>query len=163
MEPLLDEKIIITLSQIIPEYFEENFNLVLKREAFGPSFNEGICFEFSATVSFDGDFSGKFFLCMDGATKLKILPYVSKNYYVDGYQKGMANSILMEITNQIVANFALEFSYAKFKLLLQAPEIWNHKVFLINFAQYRQYVIIFNVYNETKILGRLYCILLLEK
>lgn len=163
MDPLLDEKIIITFSQIIPEYFEENFNLLLKREAFGPSFNEGICFEFSSLVSFVGDFKGKFFLCMDGATKLKILPFISKNYYVDSYQKGMANSILMEITNQIVANFALEFSYAKYNLILQVPEIWNHKVFLVNFDQYRQYALIFNIFTETKIMGRLYIFLLLEK
>lgn len=163
MDPLLDEKIILTISQILPEFFLENFDLLLKREAFGPSLNEGICYEFCTLISFTGDFSGKLFICMDGATKLKTLPYISKNFFVDTYQKGMANSILMEITNQMVANFIQEFTYAKFKLSLQAPEIWNHKVFLIDFNQYRQYVIIFNINNKTDLLGRLYCILLLEK
>ncbi len=163
MNPLLDEKIILTLSHVLPEFFIDHFDITLKREAFGSSLNEGICFEFATKISFEGDFSGIFFLSMDGATKLKILPHISKKYHTDTYQKGMANSILMEIINQIAAIFIQEFSYAKFKLSLKAPENLSHKVFLINFDQYRQYHIIFNIFKETQLIGRLYFIILLEK
>lgn len=163
MDPLLDEKIILTFSQIIPEFFIDNFDITLKREAFGSSLNEGICFEFSSKISFKGDFSGILFLCMDGATKLKILPHISKKFHTDTFQKGMANSILMETINQIAATFIQEFSYAKFKLFLDAPENLSHKVFLINFEEFRQYHILFNIFKQHHLLGRLYFIILLEK
>ncbi len=163
MDPLLDEKIIITLSQIIPEYFNENYQLIFKREAFGPSLNEGICYEFSVFVELTGDIQGKLFLCMDGATKLKILPPLSKNFHFDIYQKGMANSILMEIINQITSIFAEEFSYANFKIKINVPTIISNTIYKIDFQLYRQYMIIFNVYSESILIGRVYFIILLEK
>lgn len=163
MDPLLDEKIVITLTQIITEYFIDSFDLKFKREAFGPSLNEGICYEFSSYIEFEGDISGKFFFCMDGATKLKILPYLSKNFHIDTYQKGMANSILMEITNQIMANFAQEFSYAGINIKIHTPEIFNHKIYKVDFQIYRQYILIFNIINDANYLGRANFIILLEK
>ncbi|GIX41721.1 MAG: chemotaxis protein CheX [Leptospiraceae bacterium] len=163
MDPLLDEKIIITFSQIIPEYFYETYQLIFKREAFGPSLNEGICYEFVSSIDFSGDISGKLFLCMDGATKLKILPYLSKNHHIDTYQKGMANSILMEIMNQIASMFSEEFSYAKISIKIHPPEIFNNTLYKVNFEIYRQYMLIFNVFYESNLIGRVYFIILLEK
>ncbi len=163
MDPLLDEKIIITLTQIITEYFLDSFDLKFKREAFGPSLNEGISYEFAAYLDFEGDIAGKFFFCMDGATKLKILPLLSKNFHIDTYQKGMANSILMEITNQIFAIFAQEFSYAGMHIKPHTPEIFNHKIYKVDFEVYRQYILIFNILYDDNFLGRSYFIILLEK
>jgi CheY-specific phosphatase CheX len=163
MDPLLDEKIIVLFSQIIPEYFYENYNLLFKREAFGPSLNEGISYEFSSYVDFSGDITGRLFLCMDGATKLKILPYLSKFHHVDTYQKGMANSILMEIINQIASLFSEEFSYAKINIKIFPPEINNHVLYRVDFDKFRQYVLIFNVYADSHLIGRVYFIILLEK
>jgi CheY-specific phosphatase CheX len=163
MDPLLDEKIIILLSQIIPEYFYETYQLIFKREAFGPSLNEGISYEFSTCIDFSGDISGKLFLCMDGATKLKILPYLSKNYHIDTYQKGMANSILMEIINHIASQLVEEFSYAKIQIKITPPEIFNHTLYIVNFDIFRQYMLIYDVFSENKLIGRTYFIILLEK
>jgi len=71
MDPLLDEKIIVLFSQIIPEYFYENYNLLFKREAFGPSLNEGISYEFSSYVDFSGDIAGRLFFMYGWCNKIK--------------------------------------------------------------------------------------------
>ncbi len=165
MNPLLDEKIVVILSQVTIEYFTDNFLLNLKRDGYGPSLNEGISFEYAAYVEFTGDFSGLIFLCMDGATKLKLLPQITKKFHVDKYQKGMANSILMEMVNQISSLFIEEFSYAKVNLKLNVPESMNNKIFIVEFSEYRQYYIIYNIFNEnySTIIGRLYQIILLKK
>lgn len=163
MDPLLDEKAILVLSQIIPEYFFDQFEIHFRREAFGPSINEGICFDFCASIRFSGSMNGFLFLGMDGATKLKLIPYIGKHYTNDLYQKGMANSLLLETLNQIVSLLSTEFSYANVTINIESPEIRNHKVFMVDIAVYRQYVLIFNIYKGEMLLGRSYFILLLEK
>ena len=50
--------------------------LQAEREAYGPSRNEGLCYESCQRVSFAGDLAGDLYLCMDGYTKLKLLPRI---------------------------------------------------------------------------------------
>ncbi|MCS7204252.1 MAG: chemotaxis protein CheX [Leptospiraceae bacterium] len=163
MDPLLDEKLIVVLSQIVPEYFLENYDVILKREAFGPSMNEGICYEFCSYTLFYGRVNGRLFFGMDGATKLKLLPHLSKHYYYDMFQKGMANSLLLETLNQIASLLSQEFSYANIEFQIQPPELYNHKVFYVDFSQFRQYTLIFDAFKHSSFLGRTNFIFLLEK
>ena len=58
MNPLLDEKIVLSMSRILPSVFEKTLGVVAKREAYGPSKNEGLCFEKCSAIDLIGDFNG---------------------------------------------------------------------------------------------------------
>jgi CheY-specific phosphatase CheX len=165
MDPLLDEKIVLTVSRSFVEYMEEQLHIQAWREAYGPSVNEGLCYESTTALPFSGDFSGSLYFCMDGYTRLKLLPLIAETFQIDSVAKGMADSILAEFANQISFRILHEFDDAGYQLHLQPPESLNHKLVSINLQNQRQYIVIFFIEDRQKkqYLGRCHVVLVLDK
>ncbi|MCG6168440.1 chemotaxis protein CheX [Leptospira sp. FAT2] len=165
IDPLLDEKFILTISQIFPEYLDKTLNVTAIREAFGPSKNEGLCYENCTMVEFKGEIEGKLFLAMDGYTKLKLLPLVARSFHIDPTVRADAPSILMEFANQICGMLISEMRLGRFEAEQLPPEILNHKLIPIDLETYRQYILIYFLKDAKakEYLGRVYLILLMKK
>jgi CheY-specific phosphatase CheX len=165
MDPLLDEKFILTISQILPEFMRENLRLSAEREAYGPSKNEGICFENCTKIGFFGEVNGAIYLCMDGYTKLKMLPRIAASFGVDPTTQTHSGSIVLEFVNQIAAKLVNEMKQGRFEIEINPPENLNHKLIPVDLKRYRQYILIFFLKDKrgNSNLGRLSLILLMEK
>jgi hypothetical protein len=165
MDPLLDEKFILIVSQIIPEQFQKTLQIQAEREAYGPSKNEGLCFENCTCVKFAGDLNGKIYLGLDGFTKLKLLPKIANTFQIDPTSKAHSASIMMEFANQISGHLISEMRLGRYQIDILTPENLNNKLVPISLENYRQYILIFFLKDrrEEEYLGRLYCVLLLEK
>lgn len=165
MDPLLDEKFLLALSRVVPEYLEKNLKIEAKREAFGPSKNEGLCYENASKVEFIGDVKGHLYMCMDGYTKLKLLPKIAESFMVDPTSRTNAPSILLEFANQFSGHLLREMQTDHYSLDLLTPENLNNKLVPIDLNLFREYILIFFLKDpkEKSYLGRMYFILLLQK
>jgi CheY-specific phosphatase CheX len=165
MDPLLDEKIVLTLSRVCTEFFKENLYLSADKEAYGPSRNEGLCYESCSQIGFKGDVNGRLYFCMDGYTKLKLLPRIAERYGINAGLKGMAESVLLEFSNQLASNVVEELRDGGFDVELEPPENLSHKLVPIDLARYRQYILIFFMRDrrERSYKGRVYLILTMQK
>lgn len=165
IDPLLDEKFVLTISQIFPEFFRQNLDVEAIREAYGPSKNEGLCYENCTSVEFTGEIRGRFFIGLDGYTKLKLLPKIARNFGIDPTTKTTSSSVIMEFANQISASLIGEMKLGRFNIDILPPENLNNKVFLIDRELYRQYILIYFLKSGTEksYLGRIYLILLMQK
>jgi len=165
IDPLLDEKFVLTISQIFPEFFRNNLAVEAVREAYGPSKNEGLCYENCTSVEFTGEIKGRFFIGMDGYTKLKLLPRIARNFGIDPTTKTTSSSVIMEFANQISAALVGEMRLGRFEIEILSPENLNNKVFMIDQKMYRQYILIYFLKSkaERSYLGRIYVILLMQK
>lgn len=165
IDPLLDEKFILTISQIFPEFLEKNLGVQAVREAFGPSKNEGLCYENCTSVEFQGEAKGRLFLAMDGYTKLKLLPKIARSFHIDPTIRSHAASIMLEFANQICAELISEMKLGRFQIDILPPENLNNKLFPIDLENLRQYILIYFLKDEDakEYLGRIYLILLMQK
>lgn len=165
MDPLLDEKFILTISQVFPEFIRNALKIQAIREAYGPSKNEGLCYESCTRVEFHGEVNGSMFLTMDGYTKLKLLPKIASSFGIDPTTQSHSTSIVLEFANQISAGLINEMKQGRFEIDISPPEDWNHKIFTIDPKTYRQYILIYFLADkrERKNLGRINLVLLLEK
>jgi len=165
MDPLLDEKFILTISHVFPDFIRKSLHIQAMREAYGPSKNEGICYESCTRVPFNGEVNGSMFLTMDGYTKLKLLPKIASGFGIDPTTQSHSTSIVLEFANQISAGLINEMRQGRFDIDIDPPEVWNHKVFPIDLRSYRQYILIYFLVDkrEKLNLGRINLILLLEK
>ena len=165
MDPLLDEKIILTLNRVCTDFFKENLYLSADKEAYGPSKNEGLCYESCSRIGFAGDIHGQIYFCMDGYTRLKLLPRIAEHYQIDPNLKGMADSVILEFSNQMASNIVFELQDGGFNVDLLPPETLSHKLIPIDPNLYRQYILIFFLRDrrERKYLGRVYLILTMQK
>ena len=165
MDPLLDEKIILTLLRTLPEYMLDNLFIHAQKEAYGPSKNEGLCYESVSEIGFDGDIKGKLYFCMDGYTKLKILPRIAEKYQVDPGAKGMAESVLLEFSNQLAATLVGELRDGGFDVQLLPPEDRSNQLVAVDKEQFRQYILIFFLRErrERSYYGRVYLVLTVRK
>ena len=102
---------------------------------------------------------------MDGYTKLKMLPVIFERFGVNLSEKGMADSVLLEFSNQIASAIIQELRDAGYDLTLEPPENLNHKIVPIDLSQYRQYILIFFLQDRRgrKFMGRCYLVLTLKK
>ncbi|PJZ69028.1 chemotaxis protein CheX [Leptospira perolatii] len=165
LDPLLDEKFILTISQIFPEYIEKTISVKAVREAFGPSKNEGLCYENCTLVEFQGEATGKVFFAMDGYTKLKLLPKIAKSFDIDPTIRSHAASIMLEFANHICAELISEMKLGRFQIDILPPEGLNNKLVSVDLEHFRQYILIYFLKdNDAKeYLGRVYLILLMKK
>ncbi|PJZ65751.1 chemotaxis protein CheX [Leptospira wolffii] len=165
LDPLLDEKFILTISQIFPEFLEKNLHIQAVREAFGPSKNEGLCYENCTSVEFQGEATGRLFLGMDGYTKLKLLPKIARSFHIDPTIRSHAASIMLEFANQICAELITEMKLGRFQMDILPPENLNNKLVSVDLEQYRQYILIYFLKDKDarEYLGRVYLILLMKK
>ncbi|MCB1309195.1 MAG: chemotaxis protein CheX [Leptospiraceae bacterium] len=165
MDPLLDEKVILTLSRICQEYFKDNLYLNAEKEAFGPSRNEGLCYESCSCIGFEGDINGHIYFCMDGYTKLKLLPRIAERYQIDPTMRGMASSVILEFSNQMTSIVVDELRDGGYETRLMPPEDLSHKLIPVDADRFRQYILIFFLRDrrERRYLGRMYLVLTMEK
>lgn len=165
MDPLLDEKIVLTIARLCTEYFKDTLYVSAEKEAYGPSKNEGICYESLSCIDIHGDFSGKIYFGLDGYTKMKLLPRIAERYQIDPSLKGMSRSIMLEFNNQLSALILDELLYGGYNLDITAPDDLSNKMIPVDLSQYRQYIMIFFLRDRRlrKYLGRLYMILTMKK
>ena len=165
MDPLLDEKIVLTLLRGIPEFLQDNLYVFAEKEAYGPSKNEGLCHESCSAVPFEGEVNGMFYYCMDGYTKLKLLPRIAERYRVDPGIKGMADSVLLEFGNQMASNAVQELREGGLDVQLGPPENISHKLVPIDLDRNRQYILIFFLKDRRlkKYPGRAHVVIRIEK
>ena len=165
MDPLLDEKIVVTIARICSEYFKDTLHINAEKEAYGPSRNEGLCYESLSMIEFSGDISGKLFFGLDGYTKMKLLPRIAQRYQIDPSLKGMSRSILLEFNNQLCASIMAELSDGGYQMDISPPDDLSHKLIPIDLNINRQYILIFFLRDRRvkKYLGRLYLVLLMQK
>jgi hypothetical protein len=165
MDPLLDEKFILSISQVLPEHFQKTLQIQAEREAYGPSKNEGLCFESCTCVDFFGELNGKLYLGLDGYTKLLLLPKIAHAFQIDPTSRAHSSSIMMEFANQICGHLISEMRLGRFEIDIRPPENLNNKLIPVSLELYRQYILIFFLKErrDEEYLGRLYTILLLEK
>ncbi len=165
MDPLLDERIVLTVMRSFSEFLKNSLRVSADKEAYGPSKNEGLCYESCQRVSFSGDLNGSLYFCMDGYTKLKLLPRIADVFQIDPRLKGMADSVLLEFSNQLAAQVVDELVDGGFRVEIGVPENLNHQLVAIDAKKYRQYIIIFFIRDRRaqKYLGRIYVVLTMQK
>lgn len=165
MDPLLDERIVLTVMRSFSEFVKNSLRVSADKEAYGPSKNEGLCYESVQRIDFHGDLNGVLYFCMDGYTKLKLLPRIAEVFQIDPRLKGMADSVLMEFSNQLAARVMEELIDGGFQVEIGVPETLNHKLVPIDAKRYRQYIIIFFIRDRRagQYLGRIYVVLTMEK
>lgn len=166
MDPRLDEKVVVTAAREFMDIIEAAFELSATKEAFGPSKNEGLCYETAIDIPFGGDFGGHIYICMDGYTKMNLLPAIAEwikrihpspspglSWALCRFGETVADSILNEI------------SQAGYELTADPPLDRSHKLTPIDLKASRQYITIIFLEDarHKKYLGRFYLILLLNK
>jgi len=165
LDPLLDEKIILTIMRKFSDFMKETLHLSADREAYGPSRNEGLCYESCQSLSFTGEIEGQLFLGMDGYTKLKLLPRVAERYNLTNFSSGMASSILLEFINQLAGKILTELEEGGFHLQMAVPENHDHKIVTFDLSRFREYIMIFFLRDRRQrmYLGRAYLTILFRK
>jgi len=165
MDPLLDEKIVLTLARGFSEYLATTIYIAAEKEAYGPSKNEGLCFESVTALGFSGDVEGVIYFCMDGYTRMKILPRIADQFQVDAREKGMADSILMEFGNHLAAGIVNELQEGGFQIWLDPPENLSHKIVPVDLNLFRQYMLIFFLSDRRlkQYMGRITVVLKIKK
>lgn len=165
MDPLLDEKIVITLARGFTEHIQNTLKVGAVKEAYGPSRNEGLCYESVSAIGFSGDVNGTLYLCMDGYTRLKMLPIIAERYAIDAGIKGMADSVMLEFSNQLASFILNELEDGGFRIDLEPPENLSHKLVPIDRERNRQYILIFTLQErrDRVYLGRVYLVLTIRK
>ena len=165
MDPLLDEKILLTIGRILPEIFNSTLHIKVTREAYGPSKNEGLCYEKCSSIDMFGDFNGTYFMGLDGYTKINLMPYIARAFSLDSVENITASQIFQEFINLICGHISSELNSAGFELDISPPKILDNKLVHINLGEYRQYIIIYMVADsdKKKYLGRIYTVVALRK
>ena len=165
MDPFLDEKLVAILSKSCSDYLAKQLQVSAEREAYGPSKNEGLCYESCQSVDILGEVDGRLYFGMDGYTRMKLLPRMADKIHGASDLKGMVDSLLMEFANQMGAEIVNELHSNNFTSDLGIPENLNNKLVPIDLSQYRQYIIIFFIRDRRahEYLGRIYLVLIVKK
>ena len=165
MNPLVDEIIVLTLLRSVPEYLQSNIYVHARQEAYGPSRNEGLCYESCYGVGFEGDLDGVLYFGMDGYTKPEATAARRSTLPGRCGREGMADSVLMEFSNQMTSMIIRELEAGGFSLNLGVPENFSHRIVTIDKDIYRQYILIFFLRDrrERSYLGRAYFVLTIKK
>ncbi|MDH5717367.1 MAG: chemotaxis protein CheX [Spirochaetia bacterium] len=165
MDPFQDEKFILTVSSSFIDVSAEWLEISMMREAYGQTYNEGICYEFCAGIDFSGDISGKMFICMDGYTKLLLLPYVAAKFNLSQFHWEAAESSLLSYVNQIGGKIfsELEDYFSTFEI--KPPSLYSNKLVPLPADEFRKYAVIFFLRDEKKkkYLGRLHTTIAMKK
>ncbi len=172
MDPFIDEKIILSFSSALIETGNSFSELDFIREAYGPTANEGICFEFCIEMPFEGSLEGSFYIGLDGYTKILLLPYLNRkstqiSYPNGGKQDGeKTNDIFfLSFTEHISKFIEQDFEDSNENLYINPPKICSHHLISLPLAQYRKYMLIFFIKDNIKkiYLGRIYSVVAIYK
>ncbi len=165
MDPLVDEKFILTTSAAFMELAYDWLGVSIQREAYGPTMNEGLCYEYCSTCTFDGEIKARLFMGMDGYTKLLLLPYIARKFALDEMHSEVAESSLLSFTNQLCAMINTELNEFLDTMNVSSPEQVSHKLIELPAADYRKYTMIYFLKDDSRpaYLGRVYLFLAVEK
>lgn len=165
MDPLLDEKIVHILSRNLPEVLDEEIQTHAWREAYGPSRNEGLCHESVVGIDFFGPVEGQVYFCMEGYTRLKVLPALAEWGRKRPGEMINADELVSDFAYQVISDSLGELEEAGIPLRFATPQVLNRKLVPIDNRVYRQYMIIFFLRNtgDKKYTGRLTIILTIKK
>ena len=165
MDPLLDEKIVVTISASLMEILGEWFEIDAIREAYGPTNNEGLCYEFCAKMRFSGSLQGNIFVGLDGYTKLLILPHIIEKFQISDKHPELTESALVSFVEHIGKLVASELDEYLMHIQVDIPEIVSHKLIEVKREDFRKYMLIFFLKSSKKkaYLGRIYVFLALNK
>ena len=143
----------------------DTLGIMAVREAYGPSRNEGLCYEKCTSIDLSGEFDGSYYLGLDGYTKTKLLPYIARCFNMTSFSQISSSLVLMEFTNLICGKISDELTSAGFKLEISTPQNLDNKLIPIDLLKYRQYIIIYFLQDKPvkKYCGRIYTILTLKK
>ena len=164
MNPLLDEKMILISSTVVPETFGEDFKVNCIREAYGPTLNEGLCFEGCFELNFSGTIKGAFYLGLDGYTRILLLPYLGKQ--IQPQEETLLNEMLfMNLFKRIAEMLTLEMKEFVEEFSVDSIETVHHKLISVKSTQYRKYMVIFFLKDVLlkKYLGRVYILVAIKK
>ncbi len=170
MDPFIDERIILASSALMPEFFEESFKINCIREAYGPTLNEGLCFECCFEISFYGVIKGQLYLGFDGYTKILLLPYLVKQIKFQNSkeenEKGLLNErLFFYLSQQFSKVLTTEMEAFIGEFNINSVKSVHNKLISLEGQKYRKYMIIFFLKDDVlkKYLGRIYIFISLEK
>ena len=165
MNPLIDEKMILTTSSAFMELAYDWLGINIVREAYGPTDNEGLCHEYCCGISLKGDVKGHVFLGLDGYTKLLMLPYIAKKFSLEEHPPEVVESSLLSFMNQFAGLIATELQEFITRVDTGVPQIYSHKLLSLPTEKFRKYALIFFLKDEEKqaYLGRAYLFLAIGK
>lgn len=165
MQELLDERIIVTLMRSFQDFLYETAEIDASVEAYGPSKNEGVCYESCTYIDYHGDQEGRIYVAFDGYTRLKLLPVFVEKYrdFLSGSVD--AESLMMHFVSSYASEFAQELADAELNFSLSNPHDCSHKIMQIELDRSREYIVIFFLRdrNRKKYLGRAYLVVTLLK
>lgn len=165
MNPLIDEKIVSVIKSILPEFMTSTIKLQAHHEAYGPTKNEGLCYESVNKIEFQGDLNGSLYFCMDGFTKLILLPLIAN--WRDERFKGSIDgeNLINEFTKEFNLYLDDELENAGYKANFSKPINLSHKLIPIDADEFRQFILIFFLRDRVnkEYCGRLYIVLTLAK
>ena len=165
MDPLVDEKYILTASASLLEIMGEDLNLYAIREAYGPTLNEGLCYEYCVKTPFTGSHPGALYLGLDGYTRLQLLPYAVRRLELERDIPEVAEDALASLSGRLHSLMEYEIREFQPDFQFKTPKIISHKIEKLPAASLRKYILIFFIRDETlkKYLGRVYLTLTLQK
>ncbi len=165
MSHLQDERIIITIIRTLEEYLNFNLKIEAHSEAYGPTQNEGLCYEVLQESEFTGDLKGRIFLAMEGYTRLKLLPILADEYRDDFVKTPRADELIGHMMKGFLAIVFDELNRSELSLHHLPPILKDHKMVDLKYSNSRNYMMIFFLKDRANpaYLGRLYIILSLEK
>lgn len=165
MDPLVDEKYILTASASLVEVAGEDLGLYAIREAYGPTLNEGLCYEYCIKTPFSGSHPGALYIGMDGYTRLQILPYAAQKLELDREIPEVAEDALSAFCKRIQSLMEYEIREFQPDFQFDTPKIVSHKIEKLPAHKSRKYILIFFMRDEAlkKYLGRIYFTLVFNK
>ncbi len=165
MNPLLDEKLIAVTRAIMPEFTGASIRVQAFHEAYGPSVNEGLCYESVNRLCISGDIHADLYFCMDGYTKLSLLPRIAewKEERNTGILDGSA--MMSFFAKEFGLYLADELDSAGYQTEFSEPQDLSHRLIPLPPEDFRQYIIIFFLKDrvQKEYTGRLYTVLAFPK
>jgi hypothetical protein len=159
----LYDKWILSISDLIPAHLKAKHQIYARMEAYGPSLNQGLCYESCAVFPFEGILKGNFFLGLDGATRKKLYPRLAEKRHGEPKPsefKGLIDELMLEF-HQL---FSDDFSKGMPGLLWKPIQKKDNELIPIDVKKSREWIFIFFLKDtiHPSYLGRLYGILEIE-
>ncbi len=165
MSELLDERLLIIFMRSFEDYLTQDLGIEATIEAYGPTRNEGLCYESCNMIHFDGVISGALYLGFDGYTRLKILPLLVSHYRDQLTGRVDAKAIISRAVSVFFEAIQIEMLEADLGWQMVSSIECDHKIMPLDMNRYRNYSVIFFLKHIKKktYLGRAYMNLSVQK
>ncbi len=158
MDPFLDEKVVLTVTASFLEVAADFLHIDAQREGYGPTQNEGLCYEYCSGVEYRGKIKLDLYIGMDSYTRILLLPYIVKNLKFDIDRREIADMALDAFSNTIFEELRREVNDYLEDITSSDLMKYNHKMVALPAEQYRKYTIIYFMRDleRGEYLGRVY-------